>query len=66
MMREPLRTGAPLRPFRGHRARTVRIALLVLAVLLGAVLVFAGLARGEVPVIMAKATSICYQCIGIG
>lgn len=40
--------------------------VLAAALLLGALFVFIGVARGEVPVILAKATSICYQCIGIG
>ena len=40
------------------------IALIVLV--LGIVLVFAGIFRGEAQVVFNKATHICMECIGIG
>ncbi|MDO4292855.1 MAG: CD1871A family CXXC motif-containing protein [Eubacteriales bacterium] len=34
--------------------------------LVGAVLMACGIARGEMAVVLAKATRICLECIGIG
>lgn len=65
-MRHAERTDAASRARGGRRGSVLKTALLAAALLLGAVFVFSGIARGEVPVILAKATSICYQCIGIG
>lgn len=50
----------------GNRRTAALRGVLAAALLLGALFVFIGVARGEVPVILAKATSICYQCVGIG
>lgn len=65
-MREAGRVRSASRARGGRRGSVLKTALLAAALLLGAVFVFSGIARGEVPVILAKATSICYQCIGIG
>lgn len=53
-------------PGSGNRRTAALRGVLAAALLLGALFVFIGVARGEVLVILAKATSICYQCIGIG
>lgn len=37
-----------------------------LAVLLGAVMIFAGVFRGEPGTVLAKASQVCMECIGIG
>ena len=38
----------------------------ILALVLGIVLVIAGIFRGEATVVLQKATRICMECIGIG
>lgn len=40
----------------------IRVSLLVI----GAVMIAAGLAQGDTHSVMQKAIHICYECIGIG
>lgn len=38
----------------------------VIVAFTGAVFMFAGIARGEMDVVLRKAITICLECIGIG
>ncbi|MDD3167907.1 MAG: CD1871A family CXXC motif-containing protein [Eubacteriales bacterium] len=43
-----------------------RILIPAITFLVGTVLVFAGISRGEMAVVLRKAIHICLECIGIG
>ena len=47
-----------------NNAKTKWITMAVF--LIGAAMMGLGIARGEVAVVLTKATAICMQCIGIG
>ena len=69
MARRKDRTGSsgsehPLRC--AARAPRWMTALLILVLVFGVAFILFGIARGELPVVAAKAGSVCYQCIGIG
>ncbi len=44
----------------------MRRALPYILLALGAVLIVLGIYRGEVAVVLSRATKICLECIGIG
>lgn len=46
--------------------RVVRRIVPFALVAAGAALVAAGIARGELPVLLVQATTVCFSCIGIG
>ena len=43
-----------------------RVWLVALLFFAGALLMFAGVYRGEIKIVLMKATTICLECIGIG
>ncbi len=47
-----------------HQKHPFAVSVLLLCI--GAILCAAGIARGEVQVVLAKAIRICMECIGIG
>ena len=43
-----------------------KTAVSIAIILLAAVLIYYGISRGEVEVVLQKATKLCLECVGIG
>jgi len=49
-----------------YMSKTVRIVLQVLVLIAGIIMMLTGILRGELHLILQKATVVCLECIGIG